>query len=167
MRQGTNKLVSDLVNLDRVRSLLKMISLRRRYLAEREMTLSAQRGKLLFGVIYITDDDPTGIADIPAIQVDPAPSTPPPLTRDITSPRSDRGRLDNSPSSPTPSPRTLAPSPELNAWDHSFRSSLQRSRRISDVSMLSADMGHGYWFVPIVIHTKLSIDRLDAGGIVH
>ncbi|KAG1893620.1 Ion transport protein-domain-containing protein [Suillus fuscotomentosus] len=135
VRQGTNKLVSDLVNLDRVRSLLKMISLRRRYLAKREMTLSAQR-------------------DIPAIQVDPAPSTPPPLTRDITSPRSDRGRLDNSPSSPTPSPRTLGPSPELNAWDHSFRSSLQRSRRTSDVSMLSADMGHGYWFVLIVAPTK-------------
>lgn len=126
VRQRTNKLVLDLVNLDRVRSLLKMISLRRRYLAEREMTLSAQR-------------------DIPAIQVDPAPSTPPPLTRDITSPRSDHGRSDISPSSPTPSPRTLAPSPELNAWDHSFRSSLQRSRRISDVSMLSADMGHSYW----------------------
>ncbi|KAG2356552.1 Ion transport protein-domain-containing protein, partial [Suillus spraguei] len=45
VRQGTNKLVSDSVNLDRVRSLLKMISLRRRYLAEREMTLNAQRGK--------------------------------------------------------------------------------------------------------------------------
>jgi hypothetical protein len=126
VRQGTNKLVSDLVNLDRVRSLLKMISLRRRYLAEREMMLNAQR-------------------DIPAIQVDPAPSTPPPLTRDITSPRSDRGRLNSSPSSPTPSPRTLGPSPEFNVWDHASQSSLQRSRRISDVSMLSADMGHGYW----------------------
>lgn len=124
VRQGTNKLVSDLVNLDRVRSLLKMISLRRRFLAERER--STQR-------------------DIPAIHVDSAPSTPPPLTRDITSPRSNHDRSDNSPSSPTPSPRTLGPSPELNAWDHSFRSSLQRSRRISDVSMLSADMGHGYW----------------------
>ncbi|KAG1824615.1 Ion transport protein-domain-containing protein [Suillus subaureus] len=145
VRQGTNKLVSDLVNLDRVHSLLKMISLRRRYLAEREITLNAQRGKLLFGVINIVDDDLMGIVDIPAIQVDPAPSTPPPLTRDITSPHSDRGRSDNSPSSPTPSPRTLGPSPEFNAWDHSFRTSLQRSRRISDVSMLSADMGHGYW----------------------
>ncbi|KAG2155280.1 Ion transport protein-domain-containing protein [Suillus bovinus] len=126
VRQGTNKLVSDLVNLDRVRSLLKMISLRRRYLVTREMALSAQR-------------------EIPAIQVDPAPSTPPPLTRDITSPRSDYGRSNNGTSSPTPSPRTLGPSPELNAWDHSFRSSLQRSRRTSDVSMLSADMSHGYW----------------------
>lgn len=142
------------MNLDRVRSLLKMISLRRRYLAEREITLSAQRGKLLLGVVNVADDDPMGILDIPAIQVDPAPSTPPPLTRDITSPRSDHGRSDISPSSPTPSPRTLAPSPELNAWDHSFRSSLQRSRRISDVSMLSADMGHSYWFVSIVAHAK-------------
>ncbi|KAG0695689.1 Ion transport protein-domain-containing protein [Suillus ampliporus] len=126
VRQGTNKLVSDLANLDRVRSLLKMISLRRRFLAERERRLSAQR-------------------DIPAIHVDSAPSTPPPLTRDITSPRSDHGRADHSPSSPTPSPRTLCPSPELGVLDHSFRSSLQRSRRTSDVSMLSADMGHSYW----------------------
>jgi hypothetical protein len=141
------------VNLDRVRSLLKMISLRRRYLAEREMMLNAQRGKLLFGVINIVND-PMGIVDIPAIQVDPAPSTPPPLTRDITSPRSDRGRLNSSPSSPTPSPRTLGPSPEFNVWDHASQSSLQRSRRISDVSMLSADMGHGYWFVLIVARTE-------------
>ncbi|KAG1745083.1 Ion transport protein-domain-containing protein [Suillus paluster] len=138
VRQETNKLVSDLVNLDRVRSLLKMISLRRRFLAER------LRGKLLCCVIGSVDD-PIGIVDIPAIHVDSAPSTPPPFTRDITSPRSDHGRSDQTPSSPTPAPKTLCPSPELGVLDHSFRSSLQRSRRISDVSMLSADMGHSYW----------------------
>ncbi|KAI6001926.1 Ion transport protein-domain-containing protein [Pisolithus albus] len=36
VRQETNKLVADLVNLDRVRSLLRMISQRRKYLLERE-----------------------------------------------------------------------------------------------------------------------------------
>ncbi|KAH7925746.1 hypothetical protein BV22DRAFT_1128786 [Leucogyrophana mollusca] len=48
VRTETNRLVTDLVNLDRVRSLLKMITLRRRYLAERErsrMTFNDQRGK--------------------------------------------------------------------------------------------------------------------------
>jgi len=35
IRTGTNKLVSDLVDLDRVRSLLKSISERRRFLAKR------------------------------------------------------------------------------------------------------------------------------------
>ncbi|KAF9236771.1 Ion transport protein-domain-containing protein [Melanogaster broomeanus] len=38
-------LVTDLVNLDKVRSLLKMISLRRRFLLEREQALNAPRGK--------------------------------------------------------------------------------------------------------------------------
>ncbi|KAH7925747.1 hypothetical protein BV22DRAFT_1128787 [Leucogyrophana mollusca] len=75
------------------------------------------------------------------------PATPPPmiLTRDITSPRSDYARSDADSSSPTPSPRILHPSPEMLAIDTSFRTSLQRARRVSDVSMLSADMGHGFW----------------------
>ncbi|OJA17446.1 hypothetical protein AZE42_05939 [Rhizopogon vesiculosus] len=121
VRQETNKLVTDLVNLDRVRSLLKMISLRRRLLAERERGLN-----------------------IPAIHVDAAPSTPPPqLTRDITSPHSDQGRSDYRSPSPSPLPRTL--SPELTILESSFRSSLQRSRRTSDISMLSVDMGHSSW----------------------
>ncbi|KIK93928.1 hypothetical protein PAXRUDRAFT_828487 [Paxillus rubicundulus Ve08.2h10] len=127
VRQEMNRLVTDLVNLDKVRSLLKMISLRRRFLA-REQTFNAPR-------------------DIPTILVDATPATPPPLiTRDITSPGADYGpALEHDSGSPTPSPRILLPSPELSAVDRPFRVSLQRARRVSDVSMLSADMGQSYW----------------------
>ena len=41
IRTGTNKLVTDLVDLDHVRSLLKSISERRRFLAWREKALEA------------------------------------------------------------------------------------------------------------------------------
>ena len=44
IRQEMNKLVTDLVDLDRVRSMFKMISLRRRYFAKRESILMQQRG---------------------------------------------------------------------------------------------------------------------------
>jgi hypothetical protein len=44
VRQEMNRLVTDLVNLDKVRSLLKMISLRRRFLLAREQALNAPRG---------------------------------------------------------------------------------------------------------------------------
>ena len=99
--------------------------------------------------------------------MDIAPSTPPPttwnqltLTRDITSPQSDQGRSDHRSPSPTPLPRTL--SPDHTVLEHSFRSSLQRSRRTSDVSMLSADMGHSYWFVLIFAYAN----RLLIGNLV-
>ena len=42
VRTEMNQLVTDLVNLDRVGSLLKTIATRRRYLAERERRYSAQ-----------------------------------------------------------------------------------------------------------------------------
>ncbi|KAI6144232.1 Ion transport protein-domain-containing protein [Pisolithus tinctorius] len=122
VRQETNKLVTDLVNLDRVRSLLRMISQRRKYLLEKEQVMNR---------------------DIPAIFVNSSPATPPPIiSRDITSPRSEyeTGQSDYEASSPTPSPRILVSSSELPTADRSFRSSLQRARRVSDVSMLSADM---------------------------
>lgn len=127
VRQETNKLVTDLVNLDRVRSLLRMISQRRKYLLEREQVMNR---------------------DIPAIFVNSSPATPPPIiSRDITSPRSEyeTGQSDYEASSPTPSPRILVSSSELPTADRSFRSSLQRARRVSDVSMLSADMSQSYW----------------------
>jgi len=54
-RQETNKLVTDLVNLDRVRSLLKMIPPRRSFLARQDMRLNEQRGKLLFYVTRISE----------------------------------------------------------------------------------------------------------------
>ncbi|KAK7696443.1 hypothetical protein QCA50_001100 [Cerrena zonata] len=68
VRTETIKLVTDLVDFDRVQSLLLMILHRRRYLRRKEeMRMQDQ--------------------DIPAIIVDDTPSTPPPLiTRDITSP---------------------------------------------------------------------------------
>ncbi|KAI6152729.1 Ion transport protein-domain-containing protein [Pisolithus thermaeus] len=127
VRQETNKLVTDLVNLDRVRSLLRMISQRRKHLLEREKVMNR---------------------DIPAIFVNSSPATPPPiLSRDITSPRSEyeTGQSDYESSSPSPSPRILVSPSELPATDRSFRSSLQRARRVSDVSMLSVDMGQSYW----------------------
>ena len=50
VRTETNKLVTDLVDLDRVRSLLKMISHRRRFLAlRRSRTMQMQhQGAVLF-----------------------------------------------------------------------------------------------------------------------
>ncbi|EGN97267.1 hypothetical protein SERLA73DRAFT_110442 [Serpula lacrymans var. lacrymans S7.3] len=129
VRTETNKLVTDLVNLDRVRSLLRMISLRRRFLAHREQSKRIRNEQ----------------QDIPAIVVDAFPSTPPPSTRDITSPRSENGRTQHESWSPTPSPLELHPSPQLSFADSAPRSSLQRARRTSDISMLSADIGHSYW----------------------
>ena len=48
MRNETNKLVTDLVNLDRVRSSLKMISRRRHFLAhlEKKRAEKYEKGKL-------------------------------------------------------------------------------------------------------------------------
>jgi hypothetical protein len=42
VRTETNKLVTDLVNLDRVRSLLRMISLRRRFKVHMRMRMEQQ-----------------------------------------------------------------------------------------------------------------------------
>lgn len=47
VRTETNKLVTDLVDLDRVRSLLKMISHRRRFLAYRRSLSMQHRGAIL------------------------------------------------------------------------------------------------------------------------
>jgi len=56
MRTETNKLVTDLVNLDRVRSLLKTISYRRRFLAhlERKKAEKYDTGKLFHSVCKIS-----------------------------------------------------------------------------------------------------------------
>jgi len=116
--------VTVLVNLDRVRSLLKMISLRRRFLAhQRQSHMDRMQHQ-----------------DIPAIVVDTTPSTPPPTTRDITSARGDgTGRI---PEYASPSPMNqYLPALALGSSD---RAGLQRSRRISDMSMLSTDLGNRY-----------------------
>ncbi|OCH86932.1 hypothetical protein OBBRIDRAFT_890152 [Obba rivulosa] len=129
VRNETNKLVTDLVDFDRVQSLLLMISHRRRYLAMREQERLKQMGH----------------SDIPAIVVETSPTTPPmmsPLmTRDITSPEHDAIRQFSELDSP-PSRLQGMMQPTL---DHSFtvdtpsRSSLQRNRRTSDLSTLSLD----------------------------
>ncbi|KAF9078268.1 Ion transport protein-domain-containing protein [Rhodocollybia butyracea] len=98
VRTETNKLVTDLVNLDRVHSLLKTISYRRRFLAHMEKKRAS---------MY----DP----DIPAIIVDTMPETPPPLpspplasrpsSRDIAA-LGFSGWDNSAPSTPTPTRRS-------------------------------------------------------------
>jgi hypothetical protein len=86
--------------------------------------------------------------DIPAIVVESLPPSPglPAMTRDITSPQMGAGFFGGDTDSPSPSPRhSLAlRSPDVAqlafALDASSPSSLRRSRRTSDISMLSADM---------------------------
>ncbi|KAF8137825.1 Ion transport protein-domain-containing protein [Mycena galopus ATCC 62051] len=79
VRTETNKLVTDLVNLDYVRSLLKTILHRRRFLKYKQQQLMALE------------------PDIPSIIVDVMPSTPPSTTRDISS-----AGYTSAPGSPTP-----------------------------------------------------------------
>ncbi|KAJ7906586.1 Ion transport protein-domain-containing protein [Mycena leptocephala] len=115
VRTETNKLVTDLVNLDRVRSLLKTISHRRRFVKYKQQQLMALE------------------PDIPSIVVDVMPATPPHTTKDISS-----AGYASTPSSPTPG-RFFSPDVSLS----SSTPRLQRStnRRTSDISMLSGDIG--------------------------
>ncbi|KZT30145.1 hypothetical protein NEOLEDRAFT_1238275 [Neolentinus lepideus HHB14362 ss-1] len=117
VRTDQNKLVSDLVNLDRVRSLLRMITLRRRFVAERDRMRDLRMSQ----------------QDIPAIVVEGLPGTPP-FSRDITSP---------SPGwSPTISPSLSPLSPVDVSFALDTTAGLQRSsRRLSDTSMLTTDTG--------------------------
>ncbi|KAJ7872310.1 Ion transport protein-domain-containing protein [Mycena olivaceomarginata] len=113
VRTETNKLVTDLVNLDRVRSLLKTISHRRRFLKYKQQQLMALE------------------PDIPSIIVDVMPATPPNTTRDIST----AGYM-STPSSPTPG-RYFTPDVSLS----SSTPRLQRSHKHrSDISMLSSDI---------------------------
>lgn len=52
VRTETNKLVTDLVNLDRVRSLLRMITLRRRFLAHRDRVRMSNQGTPISQCLY-------------------------------------------------------------------------------------------------------------------
>ncbi|KAJ7487241.1 Ion transport protein-domain-containing protein [Mycena galericulata] len=116
VRTETNKLVTDLVNLDRVRSLLKTISHRRRFLRYKQQKLLASE------------------PDIPSIVVDVMPATPPNTTRDISS------AIYSTPSSPTPQ-RFF--SPDISLSSSAPRLHRSSNRRTSDISMLSGDIG-GY-----------------------
>ncbi|KAK7445064.1 calcium channel protein [Stygiomarasmius scandens] len=113
VRTETNKLVTDLVNLDRVHSLLKTISHRRRFLNHLARKRAAESQQ-----------------EIPFIVVDTMPSTPPQTTRDISS---------------APSTPNHSPSPSYSDYNGSRNSmiatALQRSKRVSDVSRLSTDLG--------------------------
>lgn len=140
IRTETNKLVTDLVDFDRVQSLLLMISYRRRYLAMRD---EARRQKLvdqgmspLLSVPLMPKLTILARAEIPAIVVDDLLVTPPLVTRDITSPGRDssieRFAGPESPLSPTFPDFTLTPDSPSQSYSR---------RRVSDISMLSLSPG--------------------------
>ncbi|KAI0740154.1 Ion transport protein-domain-containing protein [Earliella scabrosa] len=128
VRTETNKLVTDLVDFDRVQSLLLMIMHRRRYVAERER---ARMGMF---------SQPGG--DIPEIIVDDFPVTPPTITRDITSPYQTPVHRSMEYDRDTPMAVTpgVLPSPDVSFAMETPSRPLQRRQRTSDISMLSIDM---------------------------
>ncbi|KAI0086810.1 Ion transport protein-domain-containing protein [Irpex rosettiformis] len=116
VRTETNKLVTDLVDFDKVQSLLLMISQRRRFFALREKARLQKQMEEGLPNIVVSGGEPI---------------TPPSSTRDITSPFT--GYLD------TPRARNPVLSPDARfSLETPSRSSLQRSKRTSDISMLSA-----------------------------
>ncbi|KAJ3714682.1 hypothetical protein C8R42DRAFT_726172 [Lentinula raphanica] len=129
IRTETNKLVTDLVNLDRVQSLLKMISLRRRFLAHLERKCAES-------------------SEIPAIVVDTMPETPQPLPSPTLSPLRPSSRdistvgfsgSDNSaPSTPTPMRRSNFRSVQLDFGALGFDGS-QFAQQQSSPSFSSRD----------------------------
>ncbi|KAI5121745.1 hypothetical protein M0805_009034 [Coniferiporia weirii] len=132
-RTEINKFVNDLVNLDRVRSLLKTIYYRRQFRAIME---EKRRQQMLD-------------QDIPAIVVEDMPSTPFISTRDITLANRDSTHFGDS-ASPLSSPSPYH-SPDFSfALESPSRRGrgLQRNRRVSDVSMLSTDLGYQYPIEP-------------------
>ncbi|KAI0331568.1 hypothetical protein GY45DRAFT_1248483 [Cubamyces sp. BRFM 1775] len=128
VRTETNKLVTDLVDFDRVQSLLLMILYRRRYLAHREQARMQQLGMVQ--------------SDIPEIVVDDFPATPPTITRDITSPGQTPIHRFGDSDTPTAFSPNILQSPDISFVPDtpSRHRPLQRRQRTSDVSMLSIDM---------------------------
>jgi len=123
-RTETNKLVTDLVNLDRVRSLLKTISLRKKFLEWREK----KRAEVLE-------------TEIPSIVVEDMPETPPMSSRDIAS-----AGLELSPGSPTAMSKRISQLDYSRGMDTSAGSrgsGLHRSSRwTNDHSTYSADFSN-------------------------
>ncbi|KAK0201179.1 Ion transport protein-domain-containing protein [Desarmillaria ectypa] len=115
-RTRTNKLVTDLVNLDRVRSLLKTISYRRRFLAHMEQKRLSRFDS----------------QEIPAIVVDTMPETPLLSSRDISS-----LGYGSAPGSPIPEQRFVPP--DVLVGSSPGRGLQRSSRRVSDISMLGTD----------------------------
>jgi len=133
-RTETNRLVTDLVNLDRVRSLLKTISHRRRFLShlERKRAQKYENGEFVRTFKLKSNAKP--VAEIPSIVVEAMPGTPPLSSRDIAS-----AGYDHSPGSPSPVDR-YSHNNDFVLMDTSAGSRLQRSsRRTSDYSTFSAD----------------------------
>ncbi|CDO68509.1 hypothetical protein BN946_scf184998.g6 [Trametes cinnabarina] len=127
VRTETNKLVTDLVDFDRVQSLLLMILYRRRYLAQREQVRMQQMGM--------------SQSDIPAIVVDDFPATPPMTTRDITSPGQTPVRRFGDADTPSAFSPGILQSPDVSfAVDTPSRRALQRRQRTSEASAWSMDL---------------------------
>ena len=133
MRNETNKLVTDLVDLDRVRSLLKTISYRRQFLKKRRAE-KYEKGRL---ILFFCVSENLFITDIPSIVVENMPETPPMSSRDIAS-----AGLESSPSPSDSRYRDLDNGRSMSV-DLASGSRLQRSghaRRPSDFSTISMDM---------------------------
>lgn len=134
-RTETNKLVTDLVNLDRVRSLLKTISHRRRflkYLENKQRAEKYDKGRLVW--YYVLVHWLSSITEIPSIIVEDMPGTPPLSSRDIST----AGLEEGSPGSPTLAFRASQGDYPISL-DISTGPRLQRGRRISDHSTYSLD----------------------------
>ncbi|KAG8895553.1 calcium channel protein, partial [Tulasnella sp. 403] len=128
-RRATTDYVTDLVNLDRVRSLLRMIACRRRYLAYREAQAAAE----LIRLKHIP-------LDIPAIVVENSSAS---LHRswDITTADKDFAafRVGDEPPSPSPTIRPLSTADTSASVSLPGSPILAARPRHSDVSVLSGD----------------------------
>lgn len=137
-RNETNRLVTDLVNLDRVRSLLKTISFRRQFLAylEKKKAEKYEKGVSSLFFFHLLRCLKFCLTDIPSIVVENMPETPPMSSRDIAS----AGFEFPSPTSSDSRYRNPDYTRSLS-MDLTSGSRLQRSgRRTSDYSTLSMDM---------------------------
>ncbi|KAG9004060.1 calcium channel protein [Tulasnella sp. JGI-2019a] len=131
-RRDTTIMVDELVDRDRVLSLLKMIACRRRYASEREAEAAALRAEQQ--------------GDIPAIVVEEdEPTTPQHRSWDITQANRDSQGFRIGGDSPSPSPIRPVYSPETPSYHSSPPTSpIQGGRaraRYSDASVLSGDWG--------------------------
>ena len=136
MRNETNRLVTGLVDLDRVRSLLKTISYRRHFLAHLEKKRAEKYEKGMLVLFFLSSVSLTScMTDIPSIVVENMPETPPMSSRDIAS-----AGLESSPS-PSDSRYRDPDYTRSMSMDLTSGSRLQRSgRRTSDYSTFSMDM---------------------------
>ena len=139
-RTEKNKLVANLMDLDRVRSLLETISCRRKFLARLEKKRAEKYEKGTSSFTAIPKGTDGFLIDIPSIVVEDMPGTPPMSSRDISS----AGYDHHFPGSPTPVDLRYS-DPRYSSTDYPLGVDmsgprLQRSRRASDYSTYSADM---------------------------